>query len=208
MSTAGWFHIVGLISAFLLGFGFIAALISVGLSWKLNDELQSELVRLNTDLTNAQTAQGRVETELAEAKTKQAEAERALLELQQLIREPRTLDETKAAAILDAGAKGLVQILFVAGDEPKNLANKISAILSTHGWTVTAVNIGISSIPPGIEVGVSSEDSKEGEETPESVKTLCNFLSESVERNPSVRAVSDKGLPKNSPTRILVGTKY
>ena len=195
-------------SVVLLAFTFLAGAGVVFTSSIVNKRQAQTILGLKKDASDAKKAQQEVEISLADAKTKQAEAEKSLLELQQLIHEPRTLDETKGAAILDAREKGSVQILFVAGDEPKNLANKISVILSAHGWTVTSINMGISSIPPGIEVGVSSEDSKVGEEAPEPVKTLCSFLSESVERNPSLRAISDKGLPKNSTPRIIVGPKY
>src|SRR5215218_1793950 len=54
MTTTAWFHVVGIISASLLGLGFIAGLISVGLSWKANRELQTELRQM--DAKNLETS--------------------------------------------------------------------------------------------------------------------------------------------------------
>jgi outer membrane murein-binding lipoprotein Lpp len=81
MSTNAWFHIVGLISAGLLGLGFVAGLVSVGLSWKANGELQTDLRRmdaknlmLETDMTQEKKAIASVNAQAAEANRRAAEA--------------------------------------------------------------------------------------------------------------------------------------
>jgi hypothetical protein len=56
------FHIVGLISALALGVGFVTGLISVGLSWRINEQQKHELEKLRTD------AQRDVENARIEAK--------------------------------------------------------------------------------------------------------------------------------------------
>jgi hypothetical protein len=58
MSTSAWFHVMGLISACALGIGFVAALISVGLSWKINREQSAEIERLKGDAATANKAAG------------------------------------------------------------------------------------------------------------------------------------------------------
>jgi len=64
-------------------------------------------------VNNRQAAQSlTLQTELATARRKQAEAEKSLLELQQPVREPRTIDEQRAHEILDWGEKGSVEIFF------------------------------------------------------------------------------------------------
>src|SRR5438874_43134 len=49
MDSTKLFHIVGLISALALGVGFIAGLISVGLSWRINKEQKLELEKVRSD---------------------------------------------------------------------------------------------------------------------------------------------------------------
>jgi hypothetical protein len=61
----------------------------------------------------------KLQTELSQARTKQAQAERSLLELKELIREPRTVDEQRAHEILDWGEKGSVDIFFSLVGPPR-----------------------------------------------------------------------------------------
>jgi len=56
------FYIVGLISALALGVGFVTGLVSVGLSWRINEQQKHELEKLRTD------AQRDVENARTEAK--------------------------------------------------------------------------------------------------------------------------------------------
>jgi len=73
-------------------------------------------------VNNRQAAQSlTLQTELATARRKQAEAEKSLLELQQPVREPRTIDEQRAHEILDWGEKGSVEIFFSMLLAPGNL---------------------------------------------------------------------------------------
>jgi hypothetical protein len=48
MNASEWFHLIGLISAAALGVGFVAGLVSVGLSWKVNQDQKLELEKIKT----------------------------------------------------------------------------------------------------------------------------------------------------------------
>src|SRR6476660_2989227 len=52
-----------------------------------------------------------LETDLSKQREKTALAEKATLELQRLIKEPRTIDRERGKAILEQGPKGTVKIL-------------------------------------------------------------------------------------------------
>jgi hypothetical protein len=74
MDATSWFHLVGLISAVALGIGFVAALVSVGLSWRINENQKGELVKLSHDKdvqiekvrTDSETETKRIESESKE----------------------------------------------------------------------------------------------------------------------------------------------
>jgi hypothetical protein len=132
------------------------------------------------------------------------------LKLQRLIHEPRTIDEQLAGEILDANEKGTLKINFVTiGNEPEKLARVLSELLTKHGWIVASVNpVIVTGMSPGITVALSREDAKPGDEFPSLVKTLQKLLTEAVRDNPGVSAISDSGLPRNSPVTVTVATKY
>ncbi|MCU1264743.1 MAG: hypothetical protein JWM21_1061 [Acidobacteria bacterium] len=62
MDATKWFHLVGLISAVALGIGFVTALVSVGLSWRVNETQKTELARLSHD-KDVQIAKARTDGE-------------------------------------------------------------------------------------------------------------------------------------------------
>jgi hypothetical protein len=158
MTTNAWFHLVGLISAGLLGLGFITGLVSVGLSWKVNAELQTELrkmsganLELEKDLTeekkklaaleqtasDSKAAQQRVETELAKAKEAQAKAEESLQKFKFRALLPRSITD-ESLEILRNSPKGSVDLLYQDNNpEAYSLARELQVSLGWAGWTAS-----------------------------------------------------------------------
>jgi len=169
--------------------------------------------KLEKAASDAKAAQQRVETELATAKTRQAEAERSLLELQQLLKEPRSIDRDRAKEILEHGSKASVDIVRVPhNQDAENLANQLGSLLTEHGWKVLSIQQTVAGgySQPGItlEVGVEGVDTNRSPESlPEPANTLYRFLHEAVKLNPSVRVIA---YPKVSQEKLLisVGPKY
>jgi hypothetical protein len=153
-----------------------------------------------------------LETQLATAKRTQAEAEKSLLELQQLIREPRKIDEKRANEILDWSSVGSVEIIFLsAGNEPGKLAHSLANILSAHGWTILGVNAALiaEGLPPGIEFRINGADiSDKRDEWPQSAQRLYRLLTEAVTGNSHVETIVDRQSLKSPPLVLTICTKY
>jgi hypothetical protein len=166
-------------------------------------------------LADSKTMQERVETDLAKAKEAQAVAEKSLLELQKLIREPRTVDWKKGNEILAAGPKGKVEILFADGNqEAFNLAFTIHGLLTSNGWEASIPEWASGGIPATgiiIELGgggwTAPLNGKPLDGLPEPAKTLQKALFESVEGNPGVKVLANQQLPPGA-LEIMIGPKY
>src|SRR5439155_13863798 len=155
-----------------------------------------------------------LETNLSKQREKTAIAEKATLELERLIKEPRTLDRKHGDQILDRGEKGSVGIFFsMLGDEPRNLAGQLAEILNAHGWQIQEVTPAI--VPgerPGIVIRVYG-DTKETivatnwSHAPEPAKTLHRLLVEALAGNQMVetRVSSDR---KKDTVEVTIGGKY
>jgi hypothetical protein len=121
MTTNAWFHVVGLISAGLLGLGFVAGLISVGLSWKANGELQKEIASVNA--------------QAAEANRSAAESQLAL----EKFKAPRTLTPEQRGRIVDKLKQfsGTEYDITVSSIDPEILdfVLTLELVLSTAEWT-------------------------------------------------------------------------
>jgi hypothetical protein len=130
-----------------------------------------------------------LDIDVANARTKQAEAERSLLDLQRLIREPRTIDEQRANEILDWGEKGAVKIWYsMIGDEPSHLAKRLAKTLSSHGWQILSVEPVIPGVrKTGILIQAHGDSTasfigKDWPEAPEPAKTLQRLLVEPLRK--------------------------
>lgn len=155
MDATKWFHVVGLISAVALGVGFVTAVISVGLSWRINQEQKVEIANAfkdagvaneNAGKANARAEQlakenlqiraalANVETELADARRRQAEAEERLERLRKKAA-PRAISKTLEP--LEKGAKGRAEILY-QDDLPEayRFACNLRLCLFASGWEV------------------------------------------------------------------------
>jgi hypothetical protein len=156
----------------------------------------------------------KLQTDLSQARTKQAEAERSLLELKELIREPRTVDEQRAHEILDWGEKGSLDIFFsLVGDEPENLAKKLATTLNAHGWRILSVQ---HAIPVALRTGILITAYGESKaafvgagwaEAPEPAKTLHRLLVEAVVGNPVVETRISPDQPKDK-LAVTIAAKY
>jgi outer membrane murein-binding lipoprotein Lpp len=141
MTTNAWFHVVGLISAGLLGLGFVAGLVSVGLSWKANGELQTDLRRMDAqnlalekELTQEKKEIASVNAQAAEANRRAAEAQLAL----EKFKAPRTLTPEQRGRIVDKLKQfsGTEYDITVSSADPEILdfVFKVELVLSTAGW--------------------------------------------------------------------------
>lgn len=143
------------VSAVLLGVTFAVGAGAVITGHLLNKRQAERLVRMETDLTNAQR-------QLAEQQARAATAERDLLELKERAR-PRTVDPDARAAIrqfLSIGPHDTpVTIEFVSGStsEPYSLAKQLAEILESTGWKVAALDGGpaLGNPPSGLIVRIS-----------------------------------------------------
>jgi hypothetical protein len=155
-----------------------------------------------------------LDIDVAGARTKQAEAEKSLLELQQLVREPRAIDEQRANEILDWGEKGSVDIFFsMIGDEPSKLAEKLAGVLFSHGWQILTVQ---SVIPGTRRTGIlitgygdptATFLGKDWAEVPEPAKTLHRLLVEAVVGNEMVETRISPDKPKDK-LGVTIAAKY
>jgi hypothetical protein len=91
-----WFvvYLVWIVTAAIVSAAF------TGMLWRAGNRQQDAVIE------ETKTEQKRLDIDLANAKKAQAVAEKSLLELQRLIKEPRTIDRKRADEILDWGAKG------------------------------------------------------------------------------------------------------
>jgi hypothetical protein len=166
-------------------------------------------------VNNRQAAQSlTLQTELATARRKQAEAERSLLELQQLVREPRTIDEQRAHEILDWGEKASVEIFFsMIGDEPSKFAEKLGQTLDSHGWRILSAQpvipgtrkTGILITGYGDSTGTFIGRDWSG--VPEPAKTLHRLLVEAVVGNEIVETRIAPDKPKDR-LAVTIAAKY
>ena len=164
MDATKWFHVVGLISAIALGVGFVTAVISVGLSWRINQEQKVEIAnalkdaglanekagkaneraeQLANENLQIKAALGNVQTELANARTRQAQAENETLRLKQRIR-PRSLEPAQRENLLNklrnSPSKGAVSMYFQLGDgEAAEFALELREVLEKAGWQPSLV---------------------------------------------------------------------
>jgi len=155
-----------------------------------------------------------LQTSLEKQREKTALAEKAALELQRLIKEPRTIDRKHADEILDWGEKGSVGIFFsMLGDEPRSLAGQLAEILDAHGWQIKEVT---PAIVPGEKPGIVIRmygDTKEPivatkwTDAPEPAKTLHRLLVEALAGNQMVetRVSSDR---QKDRLEVTIGGKY
>jgi hypothetical protein len=130
MDATKWFHLVGLISAVALGIGFVAALVSVGLSWRINQGQEREVEQIR----------GAV----AEQQERAAIAERKLLELQERVKDRHLAPEKRAQLLkkLSELPKGMVMFFCPQGSvEPCNFAGELSSLFGTAGagWHVAGM---------------------------------------------------------------------
>jgi hypothetical protein len=189
----------------------VAALASAALTfmlWRSGNRQQDAVIE------ETKTEQKRLDIDLANAKKAQAVAEKSLLELQRLIKEPRTIDRKRADEILDWGQKGSVSIFFsMLGDEPGNLARQLAEILYTHGWQIQEVTPAI--VPaerPGVVIRVYGDTkgiivATNWTDAPEPAKTLHRLLAEALVGNPMVetRVSSDRAKDR---LEVTIGGKY
>jgi hypothetical protein len=142
MTTNAWFHLVGLISAGLLGLGFVAGLVSVGLSWKANGELQTDLRRMDAqnlalekELTQEKKEIASVNAQASEANRRAAEAQLAL----EKFKAPRTLTPEQRGRIVDKLKQfsGTEYDITIIESEPEilNFVFTLELVLSAAGWT-------------------------------------------------------------------------
>jgi hypothetical protein len=151
---------------------------------------------------------------VANARTKQADAERSLLELQELIKQPRTIDQQRAHEILDSGEKGLVKISYsMIGDEPMTLAKQLAETLLAHGWQIVSVE---PVIPVARKTGIliqahgdsiASFVGKDWPEAPEPAKTLHRLFVEALTGNPIVETRIGPDQP-NDKLGVTIAAKY
>jgi hypothetical protein len=156
----------------------------------------------------------KLELDLQTQREKTALAEKATLELERLIKEPRTIDRKRGEDILDWGEKGSVSIFFsMLGDEPGNLAKQLAEILDAHGWKIQEVTPAI--VPaerPGIIIRLYG-DTKETivvtnwTDAPEPAKTLHRLLVEALIGNPMVETRASSDRPKGR-LEVTIGGKF
>jgi hypothetical protein len=155
-----------------------------------------------------------LDIDVANARTKQAGAEKSLLELQQLVREPRAIDEQRANEILDWGEKGSVDIFFsMIGDEPSKFAEKLAQVLLSHGWQILSAQPVIPGIRgTGILITAYGDSTasflgKDWPEAPEPAKTLHRLLVEAVAGNETVETRISPDKPKDK-LGVTIAAKY
>ena len=140
MDATKWLAIVGVISALTLGVGFVTALISAGLGWKINRAQKVEVAQLSNDTANAQlkadklegdnlTLRGQVatlETAATDAKKDVAGLQKAATDAQTelLAQQGRTAVLEKEAS--DAKARYLVLLERVS---PRSLSSQRARML-------------------------------------------------------------------------------
>jgi hypothetical protein len=122
MNTSEWFHLVGLISALLLGLGFIFGLISVGLSWKLNREQNAEIANTRKETEEAKAEAARANESAAQLIERAQNLEQENIELrtdlENATAEARnkqielTLEQQKTAAAQKEAAQALMSAQF------------------------------------------------------------------------------------------------
>jgi hypothetical protein len=153
-----------------------------------------------------------LETDLSKQREKTAVAEKSLLELQQLVKEPRTVDQKRADEILDWGEKGSVTISFnMLGDEPVNLAKQLAEVLHAHGWRILKVEQALIPTKKGIVI-YQHGDAEETvitnwSDAPEPAKTLHRLSAEAVVGNSAVETHIRSVMPKDS-VELQVAAKY
>src|ERR1700693_3674396 len=186
-----------------------AAIVSAFLTWMLwksgNRQQDSVIAETNERTATLENKTSLLKVTVAEAETKRAEAEKSLLELQRLIKEPRTIDSKRGDEILDWGEKGSVDIASVAiGDEPSNFANQLVAILDAHGWRILGNNSAVVAGGPRPGIVISAYGETKGTvvvsnwtDAPEPAKTLHRLLVEAVKGNPMVETRISPDSPKD-----------
>lgn len=117
------FHIVGLISALALGVGFVTGLVSVGLSWRINEQQRHELEKLRADVATQQERAAKAELALEEVRKKQ---------------EPRHINRDAFDAFLKGKRKATAVIQYHKNDpEAYNFAmNLWFALHDEAGWDI------------------------------------------------------------------------
>ena len=138
MDTTKWFHLVGLISAVALGIGFVAALVSVGLSWRINQQQELELANVRKE---AAQANEKAENErLTRIKLEESLAPRAITITN------KTNDELK----LFAGTK--VFMLSVDDQEARSLVGQLRVLFDMAGWNIIGTAQTKSPLPDWVEI--------------------------------------------------------
>jgi hypothetical protein len=200
MTTTAWFHVVGIISASLLGLGFITGLISVGLSWKANRELQTELRQM--DAKNLETG-----------RTLEAERSRRL-ELEKYF-QPREIPSREWARIVGQPDpvkplipfSGITAIISVLPElEPNRAAANIVGTLEAAAWTVKGEGPPSGIATPawdGVKLDKATGGRREGDKAPEATTALMEVL-RSYNWEVSNHNVSPEKLPINT-VRITIG---
>ncbi len=210
----------------LLALTFVAGAGTLITTQIINRRQAAVILDLEKSAADAKAVQQKVEIELAKAKTKQAEAEKALLELQNLIREPRALNIEHAAQLLEnaiqtesmasqgTGVGTVDEISFVLNNqEAGNLARPIGDLLRQHGWDVPAQPFpAISDPPPAPGIFITVHGETRGRVTnaeylsgPEG--TLFRVLEYALHGNPALLMTSE---PNKAPDTIgiFIGPKY
>jgi|GEM_PF-6855135 len=170
------------------------------------------MTKLGIELGNTNTKLEEQRQKTDEQREKAAAAEKSLLELQQLIKEPRTIDRQTADKILVAGSKGSVDIGFVTNtDEPAKLGAALRDLLASNGWAIAYFHaFGGSPVTPGIKIFISGSVYGEvvpPDKIPEPAKTLYECLRASVKDNPSLEVLTTTGIP-NELIRVRICPKY
>ncbi len=123
IDSVTWFHVVGFISAVLLFFGFIAGIVGVGLSWKINRAQTAELARISA----------RIEEETRKLEEAEKRVESLVKRLQPRKVPPSFLE------FLRGKPTGSVEFFFQDEDsEAYMLAIDLQTKLKDAGWRVTA----------------------------------------------------------------------
>jgi hypothetical protein len=100
-----WFYVVGGISAIALDIGFVTALVSLGLTWRINRQLERDLMDKELQIERVRTdAQKDIEKARTEAKER-TETEAARVESEA----NRKIEEARAQAQSDVAAAGVRQ---------------------------------------------------------------------------------------------------
>lgn len=123
------FHIVGLISALALGVGFVTGLVSVGLSWRINEQQRHELEKLRAGVAKQQERAAKAETDLETERLERLRIEESLA--------PRmVVDPIQMAGELKKYA-GTGVYLSCANDlESIQIESEIESVLFLAGWHI------------------------------------------------------------------------